>query len=237
MGVDCFGTFLAIMLPYAYALGSNPIFLVSLIIIFVSTGLSRLPNYGARYGTAFGILAAFGLIITVVITSRWFDYLYVFLIILILASSLLLGIVTVRYFMPKVVFRYKMWKVLDRFLGSEGALALSDHVREIMPSLAACNPFLKDSVVSSTKESQFIARPLDFAPSMGQIPVEQIHEIEGITLEEPRACSYSFQIGSGQIRVDAFPQNRNNFKFESRARGRLLEEFVTITDWDHCHNI
>jgi hypothetical protein len=104
-----------------------------------------------------------------------------------------------------------------------------------MPSLAACNPFLTDAVVSSTQESQFIARQLDFPPTMGQILLEEIHEIEGFTL--PRACSYSFQIGSGQIRVDAFPQNRNNFKFESRARGRLLEEFVTITDWDRIATI
>lgn len=191
------------------------------------------------------ISTASGQIITLVI-SRWFDCPWpkppdVFLMSLTLASFLLhgivYGIVTVRYSRPKVVFRYKMWKLLDRFLGSKRALALSDHVREVMPSLAACNPFLTDAVVSSTQESQFIARRLDFAPSMGQIRVEEIHEIEGITLEEPRACSYSFQIGSGQIRVDAFPQNRNNFKFESTARGRLLEEFVTITDWDRIATI
>jgi hypothetical protein len=145
----------------------------------------------------------------------------------------------VIYFMPEVWFRYKMWKLLDFFLGTKWAIALSDHFREMMPSLAACNPFLKDAVVSSTQESQFIARWPDWAPSRDQIGVRKIHEIEGIT-SEPRACSYSFEIGSGQIYVHAFPQSRNiskfgsrvdNFKFESRARGRLLEEFVTITDW------
>ncbi|KAH8938261.1 hypothetical protein BDL97_16G072700 [Sphagnum fallax] len=175
-----------------------------------------------------------------IIRSRWFDWsraTVVFVWSLGLAHILLYNIVTVIYSTPEVVFRYMMWKLLDRFLGSKLALALSDHVREVMPSLAACNPFLTDAVVSSTQESQFIARRLDFAPSMGQIRVEEIHEIEGITLEEPRACSYSFQIGSGQIRVDAFPQNKNNFKFESRARGKLLEEFVTITDWDRIATI
>ncbi|CAK9866703.1 unnamed protein product [Sphagnum jensenii] len=149
------------------------------------------------------ISTASGQIITLVI-SRWFDCPWakppdVFLMSLTLASFLLYGIVygivTVRYSRPKVVFRYKMWKLLDRFLGSKRALALSDHVREVMPSLAACNPFLTDAVVSSTQES------------------------------------------SGQIRLDAFPQNRNNFKFESTARGRLLEEFVTITNWDRIATI
>jgi len=139
--------------------------------------------------------------------------------------------------MPEVVLRYKMWKLLDRFLGSEQALGLSDHVREMMPSLAACNPFLKATVVSPTQESQFIARSPGWVPVKDQIRVQEIHKIEGITLEEPRACSYSFEIGSGQINVDTFPQNRNNFKFESRARGRLLEEFVTITDWDRIATI
>ncbi|CAK9208694.1 unnamed protein product [Sphagnum troendelagicum] len=188
------------------------------------------------------ISTAFMLIITPVIRSRWFDWpgakhLVVFLMSFGLACYLLNGLVPVRYSTPEVVSRYKMWKFLDRFLGSKRALALSDHVREVMPSLAACNPFLTDSVVSSTQESQFISRWLEFAPPMGQIGGEEIQEIEGITLEEPRACSYSFQIGSGQIRVDAFPQNKNNFKFESRARGRLLEEFVTITDWDRIATI
>jgi len=203
-----------------------------------------LPHYVALRVTTlvFLISTAFVLIITLVIRSRWFDWpwakhLDVFQMSSMLASFLLYDIVIVRYSMPEVVFRYEMWKLLDRFLGSKRALALSDHVREVMPSLAACNPFLTDAVVSSTQESQFIARRLDFAPSMGQIRVEEIHEIEGITLEEPRACSYSFQIGSGEIRVDASPEYENNFKFESRARGKLLEEFVTITDWDRIATI
>jgi hypothetical protein len=130
-----------------------------------------------------------------------------------------------------------MWKLLDFFLGTKRAIALSDHFREMMPSLAACNPFFKDAAVSSTQESQFIARSQDRALSMGQTPVPEIHEIKRIALEEPRACSYSFEIGSGQIYVHAFPQSRNTFKFESRARGRLLEEFVTITDWGRIATI
>jgi hypothetical protein len=232
----------------AYAL-RNDLFSVPLSIFFVSIGLAKLPNYVAlcvavmlliTTASTFLVSTAFELIITLVIRSRRFDWAWakhldVFLISLTLACFLLYGIVTVRYSTPEVVFRYKMWKLLDRFLGSKRALALSDHIREVMPSLAACNPFLTDAVVSSTQESQFIARRLDFPPTMGQILLEEIHEIEGFTL--PRACSYSFQIGSGQIRVDASPQNRNNFKFESRARGRLLEEFVSITDWDRIATI
>ncbi|CAM6006521.1 unnamed protein product [Sphagnum balticum] len=230
------GLLFTIMVLYTFAY----VFSVPLIIMFVS--MSMLPNYVAlRFTTlVFLISTASGLIILLVIRSRWFDcpwpkHLDVFQMSLMLASFLLYGIVTVRYSMPKVVFRYKMWNLLDRFLGSKRALALSDHVREVMPSLAACNPFLTDAVVSSTQESQFIARWLDFDPSMGQIRVEEIHGIEGLNLEEHRA--YSFQIGSGQIRVHAFAQNRNNFKFESRARGRLLEEFVTITDSDRIATI
>jgi hypothetical protein len=138
----------------------------------------------------------------------------------------------VKYFMPEVWFRYKLWKLLNFFLGSKWAIALSDHFREMMPSLAPCNPFLKDAVVSSTQESQFIARSLDVLWRC-QIPVQ----IEEITSVEPRAYSYSFEIGSGQIYVHAFQKSRNNFKFESRARGRLLEEFVTITDWDRIATI
>jgi hypothetical protein len=63
-----------------------------------------------------------------------------------LGSFPLYGIVAVRCFTPEVVYRYMLWKLLDRFLGSKRALALSDHLREVMPSLAACNPFLTDAV-------------------------------------------------------------------------------------------
>ncbi len=195
--------------------------------------LFGLPNYAVLYRTAF-ISIAFRLVTTLVIGSRWFDWPWSEFC-LKLPFILLLRIEFARSSMPEVVFRYKMWKRFDRFLGTKRAIALSDHVREMMPSLAACDPFLKDAVVSSTQESQFIARWPDWAQSRDQIRVKEIHEIEGIA--EPRACSYSFEIGSGQIRVDAFPQNRNNFKFESRARGRLLEEFVTITDWDRIATI
>ncbi|KAH8938266.1 hypothetical protein BDL97_16G073100 [Sphagnum fallax] len=228
-----------ILTAYEFLISNAPVLLNSTASLFL---ISTASVFLISIASVFLISTAFGLIITLVIRSRSFDWPWakhrdVFLMSLTLASFLLYGIVTVRYSIPEVVFRYKMWKLLDRFLGSERALALSDHVREVMPSRAACNPFLTDAVVSSTQESQFIARSLDFAPSMGQIRVQEIHEIKGIPLEEPRACSYSFQIGSGQIRVDAFAKNRNNFKFESRARGRLLEEFVTITDWDRIATI
>jgi hypothetical protein len=244
--------FTVLLCPYDLGILSNGIVAVAqyeiitftkiftLSIVIASMAFGR-QNYAVLCGTALVsfIPNAFRLIITLVITSRWFDwpwakYLYdPFRISFIQTSFLLFLIVFVRSFVPEVVLRYVMWKLLDWFLGTKRAIALSDHVREMMPSLAACNPFLKDAVVSATEESQFIARwPLVSAQSTESIPVQEIHEIEGITLEEPCACSYSFQIGSGQIRVDAFPQNRNNFKFESRARGRLLEEFVTITDWD-----
>jgi len=135
--------------------------------------------------------------------------------------------------MPEVVFRYKMWKLLDFCLGTPRAIELADHFRKIMPFLAPCNPFLKDAVVSSTQESQFIARRADWALSRD----DKMHEIEATTLEEPRACSYSFKIGSGEISVDGFQENENNFKFKSTARESLLEEFVAITDWDRIATI
>ncbi len=98
--------------------------------------------------SVFLIPTAFGLITPVI---RWFDwarakYPVVFLMSLTLGSFPLYGIVAVRCFTPEVVYRYMLWKLLDRFLGSKRALALSDHLREVMPSLAACNPFLTDAV-------------------------------------------------------------------------------------------
>jgi hypothetical protein len=212
------------------------------IIVILRIGIYGLPNYGVLYRSTLVLLivAVFGLVIrSRLLDWPWEKKIYVFFVTsLILAPVLLYGILSVKYFMPEVVFRYKMWERLDSSLGTKRAIALSDYVRGMMPSLAACNPFLKDAVVSSTQKSQFIARWSDWAQLRHQIHVQAIEfqEIEGNTLE-PCACSYSFEIGSGKISVDASPQCENNFKFESTARGRLLEKFVTITDWNRIAKI
>jgi len=139
---------------------------------------------------------------------------------------------SVNDFEPEVILRYKVWEHLHRVLGTKWAIALADHFRKTMPSLAPCNPFLEDAVVSSIEESQFIARWPDSTLLLRpEMCLEEFREIKGSTLENPPACSYCFRIGSGEIRVDASPEYENNFKFESRARGILLEEFVTVTDW------
>jgi hypothetical protein len=162
---------------------------------------------------------------------------------LILAFVTRLGILglkplqSVNCFLPEVMLRYKVWEHLHRVLGTKSAIALADYFRETTPSLAPCNPFLKDAVVSSIEETQFIARWPDWTPSTDKKCVQETHEIKGITLEKPPACSHSFHIGSGEIRVDASPEYENNFKFESRARGILLEKFVTVTDWNRIAKI
>jgi len=205
-------------------------------------GIYGLPDYGVLYASTL-VLFTVAVVGLVNRSSKldwpWGKNLYVsFVTSLILPPVLLYGILSVKYSMPEVVFRYKMWEHLDSFLGTELAIALSDYVRGMMPSLAACNPFLKDAVVSSTQKSQFIARWSDWAQLRREIHAQEIEfqEIEGNTLE-PCAYSYSFEIGSGKISVDASPQCENNFKFESTARGRLLEKFVTITDWNHIAKI
>jgi hypothetical protein len=213
----------------------------AVITVILWFGIYGLPDYAVLYGRTLASLIApvFGLVIrSGLLDWPWGKNLYVsFVTSLILAPVLLYGLLSLRYFMPEVVFRYKMWERLDSFLGAKRAIALSDYVRGMMPSLAACNPFLKDAVVSSTQKSQFIARWSDWAQFRHQIHVEAIEfqDTEGNTLEQ---CAYSyFEIGSGKISVDASPQCENNFKFESTARGRVLEKFVTITDWNRIAKI
>jgi hypothetical protein len=219
------------------------VIVVAVIVVIVWFGIWGLPYYVVLYGSTLVLLIVpiYGLVIrSRLFAWPWGKYLYAsFVTSLILAPVLLYWILSVKYSMPEVVFRYKMWERLGSFLGTKRAIALSDCVRGMMPSLAACNPFLKDAVVSSTHKSQFIARRSDFAQLRHQIIVQEIEflqNIEGITLE-PRACSYYFVIGSGKISVDASPQYENNFKFEVTARGKLLEKFVTITDWDRIARI